>query len=135
MLSGLSKMSEILWLDILIKGVPTSYFQVPALTVSVILFYLYLLFFIIIYLLFIYCSHCNFLYSVLFVKSYSAPLCSASYEGGLRSHLTKWHKYKQHHSLFLHFERYLTDKKAVSALVTDLLFLFWGRSQFSLSPC
>lgn len=44
MLSGLSKMSEILWLDILIKGVPTSYFQVPALTVSVILFYLYLLF-------------------------------------------------------------------------------------------
>lgn len=37
-------MSEILWLDILDEGTPTSYFQVPVLIVSMILFSLYLFF-------------------------------------------------------------------------------------------
>lgn len=52
----------------------------------------------------------------------------------MRSDLTQWHKDKQHHSLFLHFERYLTARKAVLALVMELLFLFWGEGSYPPHP-
>lgn len=100
-------MSEILWLGILGEGVLTSYFQIPVLIVSMILFSLYLLFtatshfsieifpgFIVVIVTSSIAYHLQ--------KATQQPFVMHHIKGTWQNYLTQWHEHKQHHSLFLH---------------------------------